>query len=61
MRRVHKNKIDLQKVLAAMNTICPSCGVCISPAEIVRIDSKRMRCLKCGHIFDAGKSPGAKS
>ena len=50
-----KQKIDRQKVLAALNTVCPSCGVLIPPAEIMRIDSERMRCAKCGHVFDAKK------
>jgi predicted RNA-binding Zn-ribbon protein involved in translation (DUF1610 family) len=57
---MQKNKINRAKVLAALNTICPFCGVSISPAEIVRVDSERMRCPKCGHVFEAGKSPSAK-
>jgi predicted RNA-binding Zn-ribbon protein involved in translation (DUF1610 family) len=54
---MQRNKIDRTKVLAALNTICPACGVSISPAEVVRIDFERMRCPKCGHVFEAGKSP----
>jgi predicted Zn finger-like uncharacterized protein len=54
---MQKNKINRAKVLAALNTICPSCGASISPAEIVRIDSTRMQCPECGHVFEAGKSP----
>jgi len=50
---MQKNKINLEKVLAALNTTCPSCGYSITPAEIVRIDSERMRCPKCGTVFDA--------
>jgi ribosomal protein S27AE len=48
---MHKNKINLEKVLAALNTACPSCGYSISPAEIVRIDFERMKCTKCGSVF----------
>ncbi len=50
---MHKNKINLEKVMAALNTTCPSCGYSISPAEIVRIDFERMKCPKCGEIFAA--------
>ena len=57
---MQKNKIDRTKVLAALNTICPSCGFSISPSEIVRVDSQRMRCPKCGHVFEAGKPPSGK-
>ena len=52
---MQKNNINRAKVLAALNTICPSCGLSISPAEIVRIDSTRMRCPKCEHVFEAGE------
>ena len=57
---MQRNKINRTKVLAALNTICQSCGLSISPAEIVRIDSERMRCPKCGDVFEAGKSPSLK-
>jgi ribosomal protein S27AE len=53
---MHKNKINRAKVLAALNTICPSCGYSITPAEIVRVDAERMRCPKCGSVFAAGRS-----
>ena len=53
---VPKNKINLEKVLAALNTTCPACAYSISPAEIVRIDFERMCCTKCGQIFDAAKA-----
>jgi len=57
---MQKSKINLAKVLAALNTVCPSCGFSISPAEIVRVDSERMRCPKCGHVFEAGRSPDVR-
>jgi hypothetical protein len=50
----YETQTNRAKVLAALNTACPSCGYSISPAEIVRLDSERMRCLKCGKIFKAG-------
>jgi ribosomal protein S27AE len=52
---VQRNKIDLKKVLSAMNKTCPACGHSITPAEIVRVDFERMICPKCGEIFDARK------
>jgi len=58
---MQRNKIERTKILAALNTICPSCGLSISPAEIVRIDSTRMRCPKCGHVFEAGKPHAAET
>ena len=50
---MHKNKIDRAKVLAALNTVCPSCGYSITPIEVVRIDFERQCCPKCGLLFDA--------
>jgi predicted Zn finger-like uncharacterized protein len=52
---MQKSKINLAKVLAALNSVCPACGASICPAEIVRVDSERMRCPKCAHVFEAGK------
>jgi ribosomal protein S27AE len=53
---MHKNKINLEKVLAALNTVCPFRGHSISLAEIRRIDFERMKCPKCGSVFAAGGS-----
>ena len=53
---MHKNKINRAKVLAALNTTCPSCGVSLPPAGVVQVDFEQMRCPKCGHVFDARKS-----
>ena len=50
---MHKNRINRGKVMAALNTSCPSCGYSISPAEIVRIDFERQKCPKCGGVFMA--------
>jgi predicted RNA-binding Zn-ribbon protein involved in translation (DUF1610 family) len=50
---VQKNKINRAKVLGALNTACPSCGRSISPDQVMRIDSERMRCPECGAIFAA--------
>jgi predicted RNA-binding Zn-ribbon protein involved in translation (DUF1610 family) len=53
-----KQKINRDKVNAALNTSCPKCGYSIPPSEIARLDSERMKCPKCGEQFvpGAGKS-----
>jgi ribosomal protein S27AE len=58
---MQRKKIDRAKVLAALNTTCPSCGYSISPAEIVRVDMQRMKCPKCGAVFDAKPEPVRKA
>jgi predicted RNA-binding Zn-ribbon protein involved in translation (DUF1610 family) len=44
-------KIDLAKVLAALDTVCPKCGKTIPPAEVQRIDFEGMKCPACGEAF----------
>lgn len=39
---MHKHKIDLAKVMAALNNVCPKCGYSISPALMMRIDFDRI-------------------
>jgi hypothetical protein len=51
-----KNKIDRAKVMAALNTICPSCRYAITPAEISRVSFTGMKYPKCGSVFEAGKT-----
>jgi predicted RNA-binding Zn-ribbon protein involved in translation (DUF1610 family) len=46
-----KEKIHLEKVQAALNTVCPKCGYSITPAEIRRVSFDTMKCPKCGEIF----------
>jgi predicted RNA-binding Zn-ribbon protein involved in translation (DUF1610 family) len=46
-----KQKINLEKVQAALNTPCPKCGYAIPPAEIRRVDFDNIRCSKCGERF----------
>ena len=47
-----RKKIDLQKVLASLNTPCPKCGLEITPAEINRVRWEEIKCPKCGLVFD---------
>ena len=44
-------KIDLEKVMACLDTLCPKCGRVITPAEVVRVDFERQRCPACGEVF----------
>jgi DNA-directed RNA polymerase subunit RPC12/RpoP len=45
-------KIDLAKVLASLDVVCPKCGYRIPPNEVQRIDFTSMKCPTCGQIFD---------
>ena len=42
-----RGKIDLQKVLASLNTPCPKCGHQITPAERNRVTWEEIECPKC--------------
>jgi ribosomal protein S27AE len=55
-----RNKVDLQKVLASMNTTCPKCGRVIQPAEIRRISFDEMVCPKCGETFQPSRKAPAR-
>jgi len=44
-------KIDLDKVLASLNTTCPKCGFIITPDPVRRLDFERIECPKCGEKF----------
>jgi predicted RNA-binding Zn-ribbon protein involved in translation (DUF1610 family) len=48
-------KAGLKKVLAELNTACTACGYSIPPNEMMRIDSERMRCPRCGEKFAPGE------
>jgi ribosomal protein S27AE len=52
----NKQKINLQKVQAVLNTLCPKCGYSITPAEIQRVDFDAMLCPKCGERFTGAVS-----
>ena len=46
-----RSKIDLEKILASLNTICTECRYSIPPNEIMRIDFDTIKCPKCGAVF----------
>ena len=50
-----KQKINLEKVKASLNTVCPKCGYSIAPDRILRFDSERIACPECGERFAPAK------
>jgi len=44
-------KINLEKVRAALDAVCPKCRKVIPPAEVRRIDFERIECPACGEQF----------
>jgi predicted RNA-binding Zn-ribbon protein involved in translation (DUF1610 family) len=44
-------KINLEKVRASLDAVCPKCGKLISPAQVRRIDFERIECPECGEQF----------
>jgi rRNA maturation protein Nop10 len=55
-----RGKIDLQKVLARLNTTCPKCGKVISPSEVRRINFEEMIFPECGERFKPARPALAK-
>ena len=53
-----KQKINLEKVLASLNTLCTKCGYSIPPKEIQRVTFYEVLCPKCGERFIPGSSVG---
>ena len=51
LRMVSRKRINLEKVQASLDVICPKCGKVITPAEMQRIDFERMKCPACGERF----------
>ena len=44
-------KINLKKVQASLDAVCPKCGRLIPPAEVRHIDFERIECPVCGEQF----------
>jgi predicted RNA-binding Zn-ribbon protein involved in translation (DUF1610 family) len=44
-------KINLEKVQASLDTVCPKCGKVISPAERRHVDFDHIECPACGERF----------
>jgi ribosomal protein L32 len=56
---VTKQKINHEKVQAALNTVCPKCGYVIPPGEIRRVDFSLVECPSCGERFTPGNGTKA--
>jgi predicted RNA-binding Zn-ribbon protein involved in translation (DUF1610 family) len=52
---VRAKKVNLEKVKASLDAVCPKCGKAISPAEVRRVDFERMECPACGERFAPGR------
>ena len=50
-----KQKINPEKVMAALNTVCTKRGYSITPARIRRVDFQRVECPECGERFVPAK------
>jgi DNA-directed RNA polymerase subunit RPC12/RpoP len=46
-----RRKLDLEAIRASLNIECPHCHETLRPAERMRLDSERLRCLKCKQDF----------
>lgn len=51
-----KQKINLEKVQASLNTLCLKCGYVIPPAEICRYDFNTIKCPACGEHFKTNQA-----
>lgn len=49
-----KQKINLSKVMASLDKLCPKCGHTIAPAELRRVDFERVECPECRERFIPG-------
>jgi predicted RNA-binding Zn-ribbon protein involved in translation (DUF1610 family) len=43
--------INLEKVQASLDAVCPECGKVISPAEVRRVTFQNIECPACGEKF----------
>jgi DNA-directed RNA polymerase subunit RPC12/RpoP len=49
-----RRKFDLEAIRASLDIECPHCHATLRPAEHMRLDSERLRCLKCKQDFVYG-------
>jgi ribosomal protein L37AE/L43A len=54
--RLMVRRINLDKVQASLDAVCPKCGKKISPAEVRRVDFQNIICPVCGERFTPGGS-----
>jgi uncharacterized protein (UPF0212 family) len=53
-----RRKLDLEKIHASLNTICPHCGARIEPKDYKRVDWDHLECPKCGKKFVPSRTDG---
>ena len=54
-RMPRRGKLDLDRIRASADVICPHCGVHIPPDRQQRVDFEHMRCPGCGQTFAPSK------
>jgi hypothetical protein len=52
-----RSKINLEKINAALNIVCPHCQATLSPADWQRVDGERAMCRFCDGLFVPGDLP----
>jgi len=51
---MHRSKINLEKIRAALEIVCPHCNAQLSPADWQRVDGERAKCRFCDGLFVPG-------
>lgn len=46
-----RKRIDLDRVMAALDIRCPKCACTITPDRIRRLDFEQIECPECGEKF----------
>jgi hypothetical protein len=54
----HRSKLTLDAIRSVTSEKCPHCRAILSPGEYLRLDSERLRCVKCGRDFIPSKKSG---
>ena len=63
LRMSRRGRLDLAKIRASLNTLCPHCGHSITPEERTHVDTEHLECPLCKKRFIPGKpeQPPAQS
>jgi hypothetical protein len=55
IRMPARRKLDLEKIPASLNTVCPHCDASIPPEYQNRVDNDCMKCPLCSREFRSAK------
>jgi uncharacterized paraquat-inducible protein A len=53
-----RSKLSLEAIRSVGNETCPNCDAILSPAEYLRVDSERLRCVRCENDFIPQRKDG---